>query len=688
MINNEKGSVMSVAIIVIAILSFSLTSLTAYTYRNASNTNRVIESETSEAVAKRLVNEGLAQLQASIDQKKEEEGIQWFQALTTDPSALMDFEYDSVDGIVAIENALGVNIEKVSDQNDTVDTANSLHQIVFRIAYGTSDSREVVKYLYYTDFGAQYEELDAFEYEMGTNGAVALNGGDYKESTQIYGKSVYTAYSTAYKDSTGDYTVLPAGSYNKPAGYIGPESASFTSPDQYKCPDDGEICLDDPNGDLVLLEDLYNYYDYSETNAYFKDLFMGFDYDDWYFNSLASILGEDENSIKNINYEDNAWYDSLNSLDPETINPQSNLTLTEDRVVDGNLSLDLNGNSLNLNGNTLIVRGDLTIDNLDAISRPGQLYVHGDVIIQNTRNLHMTANLHTYGKIVVDFDEGHGFTPSSTPQGFGLFAKDNILFDSNTTFDPLPIFIFTESSIKFDSAKYPMNLQGSIYAQAEGDGLPDVYIKRGTEQIPFKGILVNSFSGTYDPNNPENDGFIPDGEDIVEPYVEDKAYEPGSLVNGSAKIKGEVVEGVFMKLDQGNGNSKASLKSPSHWEFQADYEDAGNSDNDHSFEFGTLDGGDDSTSTVSIERDLLLMNRDRRTPRAIHAMENVALNSLSESSRGVNRLSVTKQNTMKLNSLVDTFYGLPSFKQLIVSAQEDDELISETSTFQYEPLGE
>ncbi len=62
MLNNEKGSILSVALIVVAILSFSITSVTAYTSNVHNRSNELIQERSDTVAARSILNQALYEL--------------------------------------------------------------------------------------------------------------------------------------------------------------------------------------------------------------------------------------------------------------------------------------------------------------------------------------------------------------------------------------------------------------------------------------------------------------------------------------------------------------------------------------------------------------------------------------------------------------------------------------------------
>ena len=512
-LKNEKGSVMTVAVIMIALLSFSLTSVTAYTFRTAENTNRVIEDNTTDSNAKRLVSEALVRFEREINALVEEHGLEIYREF--------DDNYEDEAIIEEIEADLGVAIRLAPEKYDSEDVLEGVHARAYRIAYPISESREIVRYIYFTDYGVEYEEFDAFTYSIGSSENVVLNGGEYLESADVYGSHLYAGFSTAYKDSEGDYQVVEAGTYNFPSG----DDATFTAPNYYEAQSGSLVLYADTEGRLVVDSDAY-----SEPAApdgeFFSDLFMGFDFDRMFYNKLAELMEEDDDAYETGTFDDIENYFTQKKETAvieeitEDITGTTDYTLDNSQVKFSDTHINLSGNTLDLNGNTLVILGDLTLQDAGAITSPGEIYVFGDVHLLNNRDLEMSANVFTTGEVTVDFDEGTGFNISQgqTKEGFGLFAKGNILFERNTTLANASgartaIFILSESSVKMDSAIQDMHFGGAIYAQGKGDGLSDVLMEKDGQLEPFQGLLINSYHGTIDADTGETSPSDTDDDD-------------------------------------------------------------------------------------------------------------------------------------------------------------------------------
>jgi hypothetical protein len=381
-----------------------------------------------------------------------------------------------------------------------------------------------VRYIHFTNKGIEYEEFNAFTYSLGSGANVALNGGEYLDSADVYGGYLYHGYSTAYKDSNGDYQIVGANAYNYPGG----DNATFTSPNSYQCSTDRvsdpglDLCLS-VNAENKLLVHADNYDTITNPEGeFFGDLFAGFDFTRMYYNQLeehisaTSLINDDTYTTYFNNQASAGTMDELTT----NITGTSNFTLSDDSVILGDTTLNIGSNTLELNGNTLVILGNLDITSVSRISSPGEIYVFGDVNITNDRNIAMTANLYTTGAINVDFDEGHGFEITADGQsneGFGFFARGNVLINNNTTYAPsngarMSFFVFSEGSVKIDAALHEMSFGGALYAQGK-TALDNVLIEKDGTIEPFKGLLINSYNGTIDPtgDTPPAPGDTNDG---------------------------------------------------------------------------------------------------------------------------------------------------------------------------------
>lgn len=503
MLKNEKGSVLTIAVVMIALLSFSLTSITAYTFRTAANTNRIVEDNESQNEAKRLVQEGMVRFEDDIMALVNSAG-------GMDIFANFETNYEDDPIIDAIEADLGVTITEADNLFDAQIVETDVVARSYRIAYAVSDDRELVRYIHFTNKGIEYEEFNAFTYSLGSSTNVVLNGGEYLQSADVYGGYLYEGYSTAYKDSSGNYQIVEANAFNYPAG----DDATFTSPNPYRCSTDRatdpalDVCLSvNAENKLVVHADLYETVETPESE-YFGDLFSGFNFTRMYYNQLEEHVSATSliNDDTYYTYFKDAILDGTMEELSANITGTSNFTLSNDSVIDGNASVNIGANTLNLNGNTLVILGDLDITSVSRIESPGEIYVFGDVTVSNDRNIAMTANLYTTGRIDVGFDEGHGFEITANGQsneGFGFFARGNIVIDNNTTTAlsngaRMSFFVFSEGSVKIDASLHNMAFGGALYAQGLTP-LEDVLIEKNGTQEPFKGLFINSYNGTIDP---------------------------------------------------------------------------------------------------------------------------------------------------------------------------------------------
>ena len=491
---NQKGSVMTVAIIVIAILSFSLTSLSAYTFRTASNTNRVVEGNYSDNRAKRAVSQAINDLEREMNALIEEHGV----------AAFNDFEdnYYDVDIIEAIEADSGTTIEETETFKE-----DDIVVRTYRVSYTVDDTKDMVRYLYLTNHGIEYEEYDAFSFSIGTNEDVVVNGGQYLDATELYGRRIFAGFNTVYRDFDGFYHPTEGtlgGTYNFPSG----DDAQFVTREYRECSPEGNcLNVDGEENNVILDRDQY-FSEEQDRDKFFTDIFSGFNLMDYYYQTLNAEVDASQR-ITADNYYSLLTSDAndgvLGELEGDlTVNETH--TLSEDTIKDGDLTIDIEGNNLELNGHSLVVLGDLHIDSLAEINGPGQIFIYGDATFENDRDMKVTANLYATGDIHVQFDSETGFeivAQGQANEGFGLFANGHVLIDYSRTFAHqsgvrMSLFVFARQSVLINASLDRMAFGGAIYAQGQGDPLPNFYIDEDDEEVPFRGIWINSYNGTID----------------------------------------------------------------------------------------------------------------------------------------------------------------------------------------------
>lgn len=531
MLKNEKGSVMSVAIIMIALLSFAVTSVSAYSYRTAANTNRIVEDNESTNQAKRLISEAMAQFREKVDELVADHGTD---IISEQEKETFDEEMDAT--YEDIKTRLGVEIREAPERFDSSSVSTELNANAFRFSFSLGNDRDMVKYLFLTDYEVEWEAYDAFEYSIGSSANVVINGGHYENSTDIYGDYLYNSYNTAIPNDDGDgYTVEEAGTDNYPSGEV-----HFTSPNRYQC-EVPSVCLDisdDGNNHLEIDHEKYKPVDNGDSN-YFSDLLLGFDYDRTFYKNLETSLETDafldENTYLdhlNDGVDDGTYIGLTNDSETEPfIFDSNNKDLLEENhvVVDSeNTEIDMDGGDLDLYDKTLIILGDLTIDNVGEINSDfreittedeetenisGQIYVFGDIVFDNNQDLKTNANYFSTGDIDVAFEGGEGFTlygSGANNEGMSLFAGGNISINySNTPTSGnarFALFLMAQGSIRIDSATDILAMGGAMYAAGEGEGFDDIRIinKDGNDEPEnFRGIIINSLnpSGNYEAND-------------------------------------------------------------------------------------------------------------------------------------------------------------------------------------------
>ncbi len=491
---NQKGSVLSVAIVMIGILSFSLASLAAYTERTATSTNRVVESERASNEARRSISRAMHALEDEIHEYLHDE----------DGELDMEKFYDLDDHDHAI-------ISDITEQTGATITGEEVYSdgdISIRrytFSYPRDENRDMVRDLYLSNHGVEYEEHDTLSFSVATNGAIALNGGAYHHNLELYTPTLYTGYNTIYKNLDGEYVFEEAGDFNTPSG---DEEAFFATKDYMNC-SLANNCLAVDEGDIIIERDNYVEEDIEDPGQYVADVFSGFDYRSFFFETFNGYV-ETDTTLNEDNYTEvleNAAEEGLVGILDEDIEG-GGFSLDEDLLVQSDLLIDMDEDAtLELNGHSLVVLGTLDIKGVDTITQ-GNIFAMDGVNLENDRDLIMLANLHSYGDLIVEFDDGHGFSfdedaHHQEDEGITLTADGNIRIEyANTPYADdhpnfpsiLSVLLLSRQSIFIHASTDPFVMGGAIYALAEGP-LDDVYIEQNDEREPFAGLFIASYNG-------------------------------------------------------------------------------------------------------------------------------------------------------------------------------------------------
>lgn len=476
---NQKGSVLSVALIMITLLTFSLAGVSAYSFRVAENTNRVVERNDQENEAKFLIDQA----------------ITYFKIETANFSQdfFENFEENLADAniIETIEDLYGV---LVSDAGKISSSGSESEFIArsYRFAYDMPSGRRISKVLYATYGGQEFEEFNTYLFAGATNANYFSGGGEYY-SANIYGRWVDINFTVLDYDQE-TYRLLDGTGSNYPFFY----ESNIISENYGACiAADG--CFTEDTGSFTLVLNDENSDRGDLGFPLFDDIFRGFDLQTHMETVMFDSFG--------VTYGD---YAAIDTSSQGHINSEGHIN--GNRIIEGDLVIDSAGAALDLRGNLLIITGDLTIKDTTRIHGDGVIVVKGEFNIHNGDNLELNITIFSEGRTHIRFDETFGFTPQRDNPGFALFSKENIIIDYNQTpvrnNNRVKLFIFSNESILINATRQDMKYKGVMYAAAKSEadpdkGLinsdlhPDIYILRDTLLKPFHGVMINSFNGTY-----------------------------------------------------------------------------------------------------------------------------------------------------------------------------------------------
>lgn len=540
-LNNERGSAMSVALIVITILTFSMTTITNVSVNLAGSTSYKIEQVNEENLAKGLIKQAIAEFKSYIDSMA---------ALDTVIANITDY------GVVVTDESDNI----IYDPLDVFGAGASGHESrIFRFAYTMSDGDVLVMFAYVSNGGTASASLNPFNFSIGTNETLVMNGGYYDE-IWLYGQEVIMSGVAPYvQDGTTIQSVTPTSSAIYPILTPGATASIIYATDLFQVCETPSTCFN-TNGSsnpFVMVES--NYIDVSVSSLTDQgelavetiyDFFGSYDYDEDAIDYIQNDAPTDSRTITDtmtlatagavvlansdvIEYKANGQPKKPIPTTPFiNITTDSNWDFSEKHnfkdfspLVVGNVTF--NYNILLKSDESMFIDGDLTIDNQSALT----LSIEGTFVV--TGNLYFTGNsvdiegtFFVFGETYMNFADDEGIITQGNNAGFSLIAKDNIIIEeifvshvNATAPDVFAAFLYTEESIYIDAVNSKFHMEGALYARGLGvSGNQIFYDDELGAQI--NGIIINSYRGyintsgvavptTLDSNNRFNISVIP-----------------------------------------------------------------------------------------------------------------------------------------------------------------------------------
>ncbi|MFK5883078.1 MAG: hypothetical protein QM489_01920 [Candidatus Izemoplasma sp.] len=498
-IKNDHGSIMSVALIVVAILTFSLTSITVLTVNLASNTTNHLNLTTEENEAKALITEAVNQFETFI-------------TLTEDIDNFNNTE------ISRIKAELDVDVLDITSSKPNFGIAtNNAETYAYKFSVTLSTGRVVFLEVYVSTYGSTLDSFAPFEFSLATSGDLILNGGIYNDA-KLYGNRVMISdypyfYDELYEDWRALESEFPLYSYN---GSL----TSVYSNDYNYCDDNNcwSVTGDTAEDSIIMRDTTPNVYDEVwgsslsdkglEGDMIITDFFTSFDFDTYFFEYVQLYAPTNDRQLpnaidwNNIESEIRAYTDDYYFDDVTGANYNRNRTFRDSSVYDGDLTITQNI-AIRNESDALIILGDLIFNSSDNLtSVKGNFVVLGNLIF-NGDTLNIEGSFFVQGETIINMNNDEGIVTNGNNYGLTILSKDNIRFQrmfvnegmsGPENLSNISAFMLTEESIEIDAIHSIFLYEGSLFAQALGNSLnPIQVLDEGLTEV--NGIVVNSYTG-------------------------------------------------------------------------------------------------------------------------------------------------------------------------------------------------
>lgn len=526
-VKNQAGSVMSVALIVITILTFSITTITNVSVNLAGATSVKLEQVNDENYAKGMLRQAISELEESIETNG---NFDEFTALA------LHFETDFL--VFATDVTDDINY----DPDDNFGTVGEHESRMYRFAFELVDGEFLVKYAYVSNGGTATENLNPFDFSLSTNGTLVMNGGYYDE-INLYGNDVLLSGISPYLTQFLLVSIQDITPYSSDNGSTFPvltpglvESVVYAT-DEYRYCDPLSSCFDTNllGNPFVINNETVDIYVDVEGSALpdqgelaedsISDFFGGFDYEDYTVIYLQEDAPTDSREITApmtlataaaVVYANSAEIEYKPNGQPKKPIPTTPfIDITNDSnwdfsqaenfkdwsaYWDGDLTISYNVKFKETD--SLFINGDLTIDNTGGttLDLEGTFIITGDLYITGN-SVDIEGTFFVFGETYVNFDDDEGIITQGNNDGFSLLAQDNIIFEAmyvshvNATAPTrFSAFFFTEESIYIDAVNGKFHMEGALFARAQGVSGNQIFMddESGTQ---INGIVINSYRG-------------------------------------------------------------------------------------------------------------------------------------------------------------------------------------------------
>lgn len=539
-INNDRGSVLSVSLIVITILTFSLTTLTSSNVNLAGSTTYQMEQVNDDSIAKGLIRQVISE----------------FEYYILNTGSYLDYNN------VEISNVLSKYGVVVSDETDSTEGYGDFGDIesrAYKFSYPMTDGDILTKFVYVSNFGTIIDPVDPFEFSLATNGNLILNSGFY-DDISMYGEEIRIAETAPYVFSDWywdwglwqwveyyDYTLTPTNSS------VFPDINSSNIYKEYSY----EYCTNNchttfANGDEFMINES-NYIDVDGgsladpgniNSDIISDFFTDWDYEEFVVDFMQNDAPKDRRVITDTMTLDTLGTVALANSDVITYRgrrgrPSYPSTAFSDITLDNHYDftddeelrfsalyvgdLEFNGDmDVRQNDEAMVIIGNLTINNTqNNVSKiEGNYIITGDLIFIGD-SVDLEGTFMVLGQTIIDFYENEGIVSNGRNDGVTFLNGDNILVnsiweshDSSRNDQVVSVFMYTEESIYIDAVNSRFHVLGSLFAKASGLTLNPIFLQ-DEANLPVHGIVINSYQGYINywgnavpSNNEDRNGFV------------------------------------------------------------------------------------------------------------------------------------------------------------------------------------
>ena len=513
-LKNQKGSTLSITIIVVAVLAFSITAITNMSVNLSSSTTAVLNNTNDESTAKGLITQAISE----------------FEQYIIDTNSYDDF--NNVE-IPRIQSELGVIVSDETDNfPDFGDFSGKLTK-VYKFAYTLNNGSTIYKYAYMANSGSSLNTYFPYEYLLGTEGDLILNGG-YYEDTMIFGKNIYVSNAAPWTED--NLTFLPVSDHITPTSSAsfpvftdnGWQTEIFFGETYQYCTSGCYSVTSDSSAPYVINKNLYQDVQggsLSDTGDISDEkitaFFNGFSFEDFVVDYASNVLPTNNRTITDTMTLANFETVIRNNMDTRSGNSypntpyvdvtndsrytpwQSNENVNYGYVYDGDLSIERRHNIQDYDDEGLIVLGDLTIANErsnTANNIQGTYIVTGDLTINGYSNNFRRATFIVFGETYINFIEDYEMITGANRPELSIIGQDNIIIDGTGedyyTSDPslFTALLYSEESIFIDTIESKIAFEGGVFAKATGNSANPLNIEDQNGE-PIQGIVINSYQG-------------------------------------------------------------------------------------------------------------------------------------------------------------------------------------------------